>query len=630
MSNSSGSGNSVAVCVEACQEYQVQEITYDGQEVYVQPCSMSENLTKLAQKIDFGQAAAVDEQQLEKASFQPSLWPWDSVRAKLRSALTEVSVLCDVLGIARQKHYLVLDPVSQEPSEHRPVAVLVAKKKALAAAAGVLLTGAECLRGAAADPGGMSSPRGSGGSVALSPPQQRLCPDFHAELLHMRQNWRLRKVGPSTIVGDLSYRSAGSRFWQSGTFEVSKSSEPRAGSSLQVTLPSELEGISYIQVTIQKDMETIASGQLSINLPQNAFSSPETHWQQRLEAAQNVLFCRELFAQLAREAVQLQPSIPNLVVGNQITTALFPGVQLCIGLCHRTLQDRQPALPPSRLDHKHVLEHSLHQLLREYHYAFLHQGAPRPASGPVGVPLKRHLAGPHAHDRQRLRNSLHSEAILEKIIAQTQHVALRLRTMYVIDQFACEVKDPLVVAHWACLSSPTHNSVKINILSQGYETMCRTPLVIHVEEQRLQAVCRDGRVIQLSYEPQELRFLLMAQVAQHQVSSVQTLAKFVGWKVLSTCNNVGVGPLEALGNASSILMASPTGDKMISVRCGPQSGAEVCVSCSPQQQDFYPSTLVRDRKWHNLSGAFRQVCLARMQGRSFLSKMEHLMAALTT
>ncbi|KAH7973152.1 hypothetical protein HPB52_022158 [Rhipicephalus sanguineus] len=78
------SNNSVAVCVEACQEYQVQEITYDGQEVYVQPCSMSENLTKLAQKIDFGQA--VDEQQsaVEKASFQPSLWPWDSVRTKLR------------------------------------------------------------------------------------------------------------------------------------------------------------------------------------------------------------------------------------------------------------------------------------------------------------------------------------------------------------------------------------------------------------------------------------------------------------------------------------------------------------------------------------------------------------------
>ncbi|CAN8000590.1 unnamed protein product [Ixodes hexagonus] len=630
--------SSVSVSVEAGQEFQVQEITYDGQEVYVQPCSMSENLTKLAQKIDFGKAAgdtsgdvpdSPAEEQKELASFQPSLWPWDSVRSKLRNALTEVSVLCDVLNIAKQKHYMVLDPVSQEPAEHKPVAMLVAKKKALASAAAIILNGAECLRASQAEAAGRS----------------RLMPDFHAELLHMRQNWRLKKVG-GTILGDLSYRSAGSRFWQSGTFEVSKSAQalaasggspselssvgPPRGSSIKVTLPSELEGISYIQVTIQKDTETIASGQLSINLPQNAFSNPETHWQQRLEAAQNVLFCRELFSQLAREAVQLQPSIPNLVVGNQITTSLFPGVQLCIGLCHRTLQDRKPAIPPSRLDHKHVLEHSLHQLLREYHYSALHHATPRPASAPMGLGKRRHLAGPHAYDRQRLRDTMHSETILEKIIAQTQHVVLRLRTMYVIDQYACEVKDPLVVAHWMCMSSPTHNSVKINIVSQGYETICRTPLVIHIEEHTLKAICRDGRVIHLSYEPQELRYLLMCQVSQHQVNAVQTLAKFVGWKVLSTCTNAGVGPVEPVGNACSILMASPTGDKVIAVRCGPQSGIEVSVSSSPQQQDFYPSTLVRDRKWHNLSGSFREVCLARMQGRSFLSKMEHLMAALTT
>lgn len=38
-------------------------------------------------------------------------------------------MLCDVLNIAKQKHYMVLDPVSQEPAEHKPVAMLVAKKK---------------------------------------------------------------------------------------------------------------------------------------------------------------------------------------------------------------------------------------------------------------------------------------------------------------------------------------------------------------------------------------------------------------------------------------------------------------------------------------------------------------------
>ena len=45
-------------------------------------------------------------------------------------------------------------------------------------------------------------------------------------------------------------------------------------------------------------------------------------WSTKLEKAQNVLFCRELFASLAREAVQLQASIPHMVVGNQITASV--------------------------------------------------------------------------------------------------------------------------------------------------------------------------------------------------------------------------------------------------------------------------------------------------------------------
>lgn len=45
-------------------------------------------------------------------------------------------------------------------------------------------------------------------------------------------------------------------------------------------------------------------------------------WQQKLEAAQNVLFCKELFNQLAKEAVQLQATIPHMVIGNQITATV--------------------------------------------------------------------------------------------------------------------------------------------------------------------------------------------------------------------------------------------------------------------------------------------------------------------
>lgn len=56
---------------------------------------MSENLSRLAQKIDFC-VASVDDEEMEEVesaeskeltSFQPSLWPWDSVRNKLKYVL---------------------------------------------------------------------------------------------------------------------------------------------------------------------------------------------------------------------------------------------------------------------------------------------------------------------------------------------------------------------------------------------------------------------------------------------------------------------------------------------------------------------------------------------------------------
>ncbi len=103
--------------------------------------------------------------------------------------------------------------------------------------------------------------------------------EFHVELLRLRQNWRLKKVS-NTILGDLSYRTAGSTFKQSGVFEVVKAddnesddkddeSDKKSGalegsedekrlqsvvpkpqkSVLKVNVPSELEDIAFIEVT---------------------------------------------------------------------------------------------------------------------------------------------------------------------------------------------------------------------------------------------------------------------------------------------------------------------------------------------------------------------------------------------
>ena len=78
------------------------------------------------------------------------------------------------------------------------------------------------------------------------------------------------------------------------------------------------------------DEEDLCSAQLTMH----PVPSKDAHWQQKLECAQNVLFCKELFSQLAREAVVLKPPIPYLVVGNQITATIFPGIHLLIALCH--------------------------------------------------------------------------------------------------------------------------------------------------------------------------------------------------------------------------------------------------------------------------------------------------------
>lgn len=49
----------------------------------------------------------------------------------VRTALTELSVLGDIISIANQKKYLLLDKVAAEPSDIKPGAVLVYKKKVL-------------------------------------------------------------------------------------------------------------------------------------------------------------------------------------------------------------------------------------------------------------------------------------------------------------------------------------------------------------------------------------------------------------------------------------------------------------------------------------------------------------------
>lgn len=107
---------------------------------------------------------------------------------------------------------------------------------------------------------------------------------------------------------------------------------------------------------------------------------------------------------------------------------------------------------------------------------------------------------------------------------------MRMRTEYVLDTIAKEMKDPLIVSHWNALNSPTQSCVKINIMTHGYDTVCRTSLVVHIAEKALKCVCRDGRVMHMSYEPQELRDLLYCQVSSRPSQRASRSVDFVAFK----------------------------------------------------------------------------------------------------
>ncbi|NWR66607.1 MED17 polymerase, partial [Bucorvus abyssinicus] len=298
------------------------------------------------------------------------------------------------------------------------------KKKSLAGAAQILLKGAERLSK----------------SVAENQENKRQR-DFNSELLRLRQHWKLRKVGDK-ILGDLSYRSAGSLFPHHGTFEVIKNTDidldkkiPEDYCPLDVQIPSDLEGSAYIKVSIQKQAPDIGDiGTVNLfkrPMPKSKPGSP--HWQTKLETAQNVLLCKEIFAQLSREAVQIKSQIPHIVVKNQIISQPFPDLKDL----HK--QGRQSRNVKMALKCCQVYKElaffgsyliasfcNMCCLLQCHKQTLSSTVMPHPASAPFGHKRMR-LAGPQAFDKNDISSLQSNEGLLEKIIKQAKHIFLRRR-----------------------------------------------------------------------------------------------------------------------------------------------------------------------------------------------------------
>jgi mediator of RNA polymerase II transcription subunit 17 len=219
--------------------------------------------------------------------------------------------------------------------------------------------------------------------------------------------------------------------------------------------------------------------------------------------------------------------------------------------------------------------------------------------------------------------------------------------MGIIDEMAREIQDPQIAAHISSISSATESIIRVTIAFIGHDMLNRSSFLLHVGSHSAKAICKDGRVIALSYDEQQLRDFILCQVAQHYIVSVQTSAKSLGWQILSLNNHIGVGDLEPLGNAVGALLASPYHDRVMCIRCGPASGLRVYVQhCSAVNGDKITATspvsagivsnlwgqLSRTTAARPLSAAlaepWKAVNLSKVDGRNFVQKIETVMACL--
>lgn len=669
---------SVKLSVEALPECRIQKISLDGTETYYRSLTMSEHLCKMASKLDFlaeeeGRASEEDEEdESSKKPFQNQRWPWEPIHNRLRQALTEITVLTDVLSITHSKgspkkeaaqsegKYMMFDQVRKELSQTKLNLLLPAKKKGLLAAAEILLNGEKRMKGS-----GESNSPNTG---------------YHHELLRLRKYWRIRKVGVK-VLGDLSYRTVGSDFPHGGNFEVIKTTDDdedhtsstallgrvfsnqrqiKPKSPLRVVIGSDLKGVSTVKFGIVRNSNDslVSTNQKSFTLA-GLVNKADPDWHKLLCFSQNVLYCRELFERLAQQAVQFKTNstlTPFWVVGNKITATILPGTDLVIELI-TDLTDDHDMLKTDGADSEGIfsLKMAAMQLLLEEYQKIFNIPTPHPAAAVFGLSKMQRKAATAPFSilqMQRVTND-ESKSLLEKIVDMAKHWELKNRVCDAITTISAKIQDPYIQAQWSTFGNAIETSVRITILGAGYENCSRTLVDITVGTDSMQSIQKDGKVIELTTDCHHLQVYLLSLLCFHQLSAAQDVCLIWGWRVQYFSHNCGIGPITDLGSVSCLMAVSPMGNCSVSFRCW-VSGCDESLRDAKVNylvktqiarpdlgQDGLPQTrkqhliisevdAVQEFKWSLLGREWEEVDLTKLFGRHFTGKFESLLTFLTT
>ena len=145
---------------------------------------------------------------------------------------------------------------------------------------------------------------------------------------------------------------------------------------------------------------------------------------------------------------------------------------------------------------------------------------------------------------------------MQQIIEAAKHCELLRRIEEELDSLAKTHYQPNIHVHWPVVQNQVHTSLKIHFSCSGYEMCtkqnasmhsillnigvdkCQVNLRAEISEQistkSIQAVQRDGSVVELGAEPEELRRLMEGELLAVQISCLAGLSRIIDWTVLSS------------------------------------------------------------------------------------------------
>ena len=610
--------SAVKISVERLLEQEVDEISRSGEEKYIKPFTFSEQLTHFAGKIDFHEGDEIqpsdkDEETDETEKInnddlkQNNQWPWEAVHTKLRIALSEVCVMLDVLQSLNKKKYLVLDPITQNPEPNKQTVQMLDKRKLLARAGAIIAKGASSL----------STKKDKSEPIIVEESDN----EYFMQLMQLRQYWRVKKTGHQ-IIGDLSYRTAGSNFWHQGLFEVKPDHDNVNGSgkTLSVNISPDLTQKSDIVVEVIDKNNLCPSHIYSTCTTPNFNIESMCDWKHTLKMAQQHLFNKEIFSRLSNDA--FQESFAGVeVLNSKITCKVLDDAEVIISHKVGECSSDKPFSINNDCETANDLKLILSNLLQRYHKKNSKWYTPYPSTSNYYQKQVRSSSYNNLLNRKAMPKQ---NSMLKDFLDEVKHKIWLSRAKSFLDAKVKSIYDPSLMFHWNVLSSRLQSSVMIYIITKANTEPVKTTFLLSLDVQGFHLRFDDATYIDLLFDIKSLDLIIESKISNHLLNVAKQLSIHHDWYV--TQSNLKFLTLnedvEQFPN-NGIIVSSPKNTKRIQLCINNMKNISVQVSTTSADEE---KSDLFDEEFQYLN-KLRTIHWDFIPGATFVEKFEILLLA---